>query len=120
MRARHRRALLLYGSRRAKLIGRQYSVVAGGLSCASAKSYASELSFADPKTYVDTYQLNLLYNPAGKIFAKWPLHYTCAGTSYSLTRHKPPTISGYCWKGVPTEPYSLKTKALIEWRAQPS
>jgi hypothetical protein len=103
----------------AKLAGNQYNVTAAAISCASARSYAVALSYADPKTFIDTYQLSLLYNSSGKILAHWPHGFVCAGASYRLTRHKPPTISGYCWKGDGFDPFSSKTTALFDWVARP-
>jgi hypothetical protein len=101
-----------------KVAGNHYYVVEGGTTCASAQSCASALSNADPKTYISTYGLNLLHNAAGTKFAGWPPHYVCAGNSYTITRHEPPTISGICWKGDPTNPYSKKTTAIIYFRAK--
>jgi hypothetical protein len=78
------------------------------------------LSNADPKTFITTYRLSLLYNSSGKILAHWPHGFVCAGASYGLTRHKPPTISGYCWKGDVSDPFSPKTTAFFDWVARPS
>lgn len=103
----------------AKLAGNQYNVTAAAISCASARSYAVALSYADPKTFIATYQLSLLYNSSGKILAHWPHGFVCAGASYRLARHKPPTISGYCWKGDDFDPFSSKTTALFDWVARP-
>jgi hypothetical protein len=111
-----------------RLSGNRYSVTAAGISCASAESYASKLSHADPKIYVDTYELSLLYNARGTMFAHWPPEFTCAGNGYPLTsnghsalmtRHKPPTISGFCWRGDAYDPYSPHVTAVIQWGARP-
>jgi len=103
----------------AKLSGTRYNVVAGGISCASAERYASRDSYDVPKVFVATYDLSLLYGASGIKFAGWPPHFICAGASYSLTRHKAPTTSGFCWSGS-LDPLSSKTTALIEWTARPN
>jgi len=103
----------------APLSGSTYNVSAFGISCPAARSYSTQLSYAEPKTYVASYGLNLLYNATGTKFANWPPQFICAGNSYTLNRHHPPTISGACWRGG-TNPFSLKNTGYLEFRAIPS
>jgi hypothetical protein len=103
----------------APLSGSTYNVSAFGISCSAARSYTTQLSYAEPKTYIASYGLDLLYNAQGTKFANWPPHFICAGNSYTLARHHPPTISGACWKGG-TNPFSLKNTGYLEFRAVPS
>lgn len=100
----------------ALISGKEYNVSVFGMSCPAARTYAISLSHAEPKTYIATYGLDLLYNASGTKFAHWPPHFICAGNSYTLDRHHPPTISGACWRGG-TDPFSSKNTGYLEFAA---
>jgi len=85
----------------APLKGSHYSVQAVGVSCPVAGQWVTKLTARTPGASQPDGGNKLTGGPAG---------FKCEGKSYTYTRHEPPTISGYCWKGSLINP----TK-LIEW-----